>query len=150
MELTTEIAISAPASIIWDILVDFKCYEEWNPFITEIEGQLAVGAQLRMRVVPPGTRGTYVDATVLAVEPHRELRWQGSFPGFLKGEHSMCIEQQEGGCRFSQTESFHGVLAPLFRRSLDTDTRRGFELMNRELQRRAEARAGDAVGAVAD
>ena len=40
---------------------------------------------------------------------------------------------------FVQREEFRGLLVPLFSRSLDTDTRRGFEAMNQALKERAEA-----------
>src|SRR5688500_18530146 len=145
MELTTEITICAPASLIWEILVDFDCYAEWNPFIVEIKGPLAVGATLEVRIVPPGTKGITVKPTITAVVPERELSWKGSLPGLFSGLHSFRIEPQKGGCTFVQSEKFTGLFVPLFRRSLDNDTRRGFELMNKALQGRAEAMAGDSA-----
>jgi hypothetical protein len=40
---------------------------------------------------------------------------------------------------FEQSETFTGLLVPIFLRNLDRDTKRGFEEMNRALKNRAEA-----------
>jgi hypothetical protein len=78
---------------------------------------------------------------VLNAEPNRQLRWLGRLlvPGLFDGEHSFTIQPLEERCvRFVQREEFKGLLVPLFARSLETNTRRGFEQMNRALKERAE------------
>ena len=78
---------------------------------------------------------------LLEAEAGRELRWQGRLllPGVFDGEHSFVIEPLgERKVRFIQSERFNGLLVGLFRTSLDRDTRRGFEDMNRALKLRAE------------
>jgi hypothetical protein len=37
--LESEIVIQAAAERIWDILMDFESYPEWNPFIRNIAGK---------------------------------------------------------------------------------------------------------------
>jgi hypothetical protein len=79
--------------------------------------------------------------TVLSVEPNRELRWLGRLliPGLFDGEHIFEIEPAGmDRVRFTQREVFRGLFVPLLARSLDRDTRRGFEEMNRALKVRAE------------
>jgi len=46
---------------------------------------------------------------------------------------------EENRVRFVQREVFRGLLVPLFSRSLDNNTQRGFEEMNHALKERAEA-----------
>ena len=41
--LRAEIEIDAEPARVWAILMDFEAYPEWNPFITSIEGEQAVG-----------------------------------------------------------------------------------------------------------
>ena len=36
-KIQTEIQIAAPASTVWKVLRDFEAYDQWNPFIREIE-----------------------------------------------------------------------------------------------------------------
>lgn len=78
---------------------------------------------------------------VLKAEPNRELCSLGRvwLPGLFDGEHSFTIEPLgPTRVRFVQREIFTGLLVPLLARSLDRDTRRGFDEMNRALTARAE------------
>ena len=41
-ELRSEVEIKAPLSRVYATLTDFKSYPEWNPFLTQVSGKLAV------------------------------------------------------------------------------------------------------------
>ena len=141
-ELHSEIQIDAPAERVWKLLTDFDSYPQWNPFIRNIIGQPAPGDRLEVRLAPPGGRAMTFRPKVLTAEPQRELRWLGHLlaPGLFDGEHSFSIQAlDENRIRFVQREAFKGLLVPLFARSLETNTQRGFEEMNRALKERAEA-----------
>jgi hypothetical protein len=141
-EMQSEIEIGASAGSVWGILTDFASYPEWNPFIRRISGEPKVGERLEVRLEPPGSRGITLKPTVLNAEPEHELRWLGHLlvSGLFDGEHILAIQQlDENRVRFIQRETFGGLLVPLFARSLDKGTRRGFEEMNRALKERAEA-----------
>ena len=140
-ELNTEIEINASAERVWQLLTDFDSYPQWNPFIRSIEGKPELNSKLNIFVQPSGARGMKFNPTVLKAEPQRELRWLGSLliRGLFDGEHVFIIEPlAENRVRFVQHEKFSGLLVPLFWRSLDTDTRRGFNEMNVALKERAE------------
>jgi hypothetical protein len=140
--LRTEIEIDAPAEMVWRVLTDFAAYPEWNPFVRRAEGEVKVGARLRISIAPPGGRAMSFRPTVLVADPDRELRWLGRLgvPGLFDGEHSFVIEPVgEGRVRFIQQERFGGLLVPLLSEKLDGATRRGFEEMNRALKLRCEA-----------
>jgi hypothetical protein len=141
-QLHTEVEIEAPAERVWELLTNFASYPEWNPFIRSISGQPAPGERLEVRIEPPSGRGMTFKPKVLNADPNRELRWLGHLlvPGLFDGEHSLTIQPLEGNrIRFVQREAFKGLLVPLFARSLDTNTHRGFEEMNRALKERAES-----------
>jgi len=141
-ELHFEIEIDASAERVWDILTDFAYYPQWNPFIRRISGELEVGERLEVRLKAPDSRDVTLRPTVLRAEPNRLMRWVGHLlvPGLLDGEHSLATQPlEENRVRFVQHEVFKGVLVPLFARSLDNNTLRGFEQMNRALKVRAEA-----------
>jgi hypothetical protein len=140
-ELHTEIEIDAPAERVWELLTDFASYPQWNPFIRNVSGLPAPGERLEVRLEPPGGRGMTFKPKVLNAEPNRQLRWLGSLlvPGLFDGEHSFTIQPlAENHVRFVQREAFKGVLVPVFARSLEANTKRGFEQMNRALKERAE------------
>jgi hypothetical protein len=144
-ELHSEIEIAASAQRVWDILTDFSSYPQWNPFIRRISGEAKIGERLEVRLQPPESRGVTFKPRVLNIEPNRELRWLGHLlvPGLFDGDHTLAIEPlEENRVRFVQREAFKGLLVPLLARSLDNNTRRGFEAMNRALKERAEASPG--------
>jgi hypothetical protein len=141
-QLHTEIEIDAPAERVWGVLTDFASYPQWNPFIRSISGEPNIGGRLEVRLEPPESRGITLRPKVLSAEPNHQLRWLGHLlvPGLFDGEHSLTIEAlEENRVRFVQSEAFRGLLVPLFARSLNNNTRRGFEEMNRALKERAEA-----------
>jgi len=139
--LETQIDIDAPVERVWSLLVDFPAYPRWNPFVRSIEGILEAGQSLKVFIQPQGANGMRFQPTVLAVQPNRELRWKGKLflPGLFDGEHCFKLEEKPGGgLTFHQSETFSGILVPLFRRSLDGSTKQGFVAMNEALKREAE------------
>jgi hypothetical protein len=140
-ELHSEIEIDAPAERVWRVLTDFASFPKWNPFIRSISGEPTTGEGLEVRLEPPGGQGMTFKPKVLKAEDNRELRWLGNLlvPGLFDGEHSFTIQPlEENRVRFVQREAFKGLLVPLFARSLETNTQRGLEEMNRALKERAE------------
>jgi hypothetical protein len=141
-QLQTEIDITATPERVWSILTNFPAYPDWNPFIRSIRGAPEQGAPLEIRIQPSGTKGMTFRPTVLTAIRAQELRWLGRFlvPGLFDGEHRFVIKSLANGkVRFQQSELFNGILVPIFRASLDRDTKRGFEEMNQALKVRAEA-----------
>lgn len=140
--LTTSIAIDVAPSVVWQILMDFPAYPDWNPFIRSIQGQALQGAQLVARLQPPGGQAMTFKPTVLVAEPEREFRWRGQLilPGLFNGEHRFQIQPlSKNQVEFIHSEQFSGLLVPLLAKSLDTNVRKGFEAMNQALKARAEA-----------
>jgi len=139
--ISSTIDIDAPASAVWDVLMDFESHPHWNPFIREIRGDARVGSRLRVRIGPPGRRAMTFRPRVLAATPNRELRWVGRFlaPGLFDGEHAFELtETSPTTCRLTQSETFRGLLVGFAGSTLDA-TAQGFDEMNHALRRRAES-----------
>jgi hypothetical protein len=141
-QITTEIDIAADPEAVWAVLTDLGAYPDWNPFVVEAEadGPLAVGAELRVRLSPPQGRAITIRPQVTELEPGQAFEWHGRIvvPGLFDGWHRFELQPAGAGTRFTHGERFRGVLVPLLRRRLDTDTRAGFEAMNRALKDRVE------------
>jgi hypothetical protein len=106
-----------------------------------VNGRPELEERLVVRMQPSGMRGMTFRPTVTKAEPGRELRWLGHLfvSGIFDGEHIFEIEELDRvRILFIQREVFKGLLVPLLARSLDRDTHRGFEEMNRALRERAE------------
>ncbi|ELY51823.1 SRPBCC domain-containing protein [Natronorubrum bangense] len=134
--------IDAPPEVVWDVLLEFDSYPEWNPFVRAIEGEPTEGEQLRVRIEPPDSRGMTVKPEVIAVEEHRRLVWLGRLvvPFVFDGYHEFHLEPITNGerTRLLHRETVRGALVPLL---FDADALEdGFEAMNAAVKERAEAR----------
>jgi hypothetical protein len=139
--IATSVEIDAPASRVWDVLVDFDAYPAWNPFIVEAAGTVAVGETLSLRMALPGRAPLTIEPRLLVVEPARELRWKGRLllPGLFDGEHAFVLTAlDEGRTRLDHVEHFAGLLLPLARRLVYDATVESFHALDAALAKRAE------------
>lgn len=139
LEHVTE--IPAPAEEAWAVLTETGSYADWNPFIRTLEGRWARGARLAV-TIKAGARQMRFRPTVLEYDEGRVIRWRGRLllPGIVDGEHELRVEPLgDGTSRFTQRETFRGLLVPFLRRTIE-DTDRGFADMNEALRERVLAR----------
>lgn len=134
--------IDAPPDVVWDVLLEFDSYPEWNPFVRSIEGEPREGEHLRVRIDPPGGRTTTFEPEVVAVEENRRLAWHGRLyvPFAFDGYHEFHLEPIDSGerTRLLHRETVRGALVPLL---ADLDAlEEGFVAMNEALRERAESR----------
>ena len=143
MTLTSEVVIFAPPAQVWAVLSDFAAYREWNPFIPEAAGTLEKGARLTVRIAPPGGVPMTLSPKVILLERGSRFTWRGRLfaPGVFDGEHDFAVATRDSYVtRFTQSETFKGILVPLFAPSLNRNVHAGFKQMNQALKRRAERR----------
>lgn len=142
MEIQTQIDIDAAPERVWAVLTDFARYPAWNPFIRSIEEVASVGGRLQVTLRAADEKQTTFRPLVTGAEHDRfVLSWRGTLitPWLFTGEHAFRLEALAlGRTRFHHGEAFAGVLVPLLRKSLETTTRRGFELMNEALKKESE------------
>lgn len=139
-ELRTEIEIQAAPEKIWQALIALDKYPEWNPFIHHAIGTAKVGEKVDI-TVRSKPKDLILHCIVVKVEPGKELRWKYHVmtPGLFRGEHIFTIETGgDNQVRFVDREIFNGLLVPLQAKDIDTNSRRGFEEMDRALKLRAE------------
>ena len=141
-QIETFETIDAPPDVVWDVLLEFDTYPEWNPFIRAIEGNPVEGERLTVDIQPPGSRSTTFRPEVLFVEENRRLVWVGQLfvPYAFDGYHEFHLEPIEEGTKtmLLQRETFRGALVPIL---FDGDRiERGFRGMNEAIKARAEAR----------
>jgi hypothetical protein len=137
----TEIEIKAPASKVWEILMDFEKYPEWNPFIKSISGEAKVGGKLKVVMQQPDSKPMTFKPKCLTSEPNKEFKWLGHLlvKGIFDGEHIFKLrEREDGTTKLVQCENFNGLLLPFFWKQLNSKTISAFEQMNAALKNRAE------------
>lgn len=134
--ITTQLHIPAPVETVWEVLLDFTQYPNWNPFIPFIEGKAVVGERLTIHVIPPGTKGMRFNPVVTQCDPLTYFAWKGSLgiPGLFEGHHQFqLIAASDTTTTFIHKEDFKGILLFLLSKSA---TLKGFEAMNTALYNR--------------
>lgn len=140
-QISSEIHIEASPEKVWTILTNFKDYPQWNPFIKSISGTAIAGQKITARIEPPGASGMTFKPRVIVFEPNKEFSWQGHLfiPGLFDGMHRFLLKDNgDGTCTLIQSESFKGILVPLFKKMIENNTIQGFQLMNLKLKELAE------------
>lgn len=139
-ELRTEIEIQVPAEKVWQIITDLDTWTEWNPFIHHVIGKAKMGEKVDI-TAGSGSKEMTLHCVVNKVDANKELRWKYHvvLPFLFSGEHSFIIEQIEANkIRFIDREICTGLLVPTQAKNIDTNTRQGFEAMDKALKARAE------------
>ena len=140
-QIETSIEIQATPDIVWENLMGFDFYPDWNPFVKHIKGSPTVGAQLEITVQSISGQAMSFKARVITSEKSIEFRWLGHFlfSGLFDGEHYFLLNATPNGhTKLIHGERFSGLLIPFFRNTLETQTKTGFEGMNQALKVRSE------------
>jgi hypothetical protein len=107
------VEIEAPASVVWQVLVDLDQYGAWNPFCVKCESTLEMGAPVRMTITNTWNPGelTEVVEYVCAVEPERLLSWKMDWSEAwpYAGRRDQVIEALgPERCAYHSTDAFLG------------------------------------------
>jgi uncharacterized protein YndB with AHSA1/START domain len=132
-----EVEIAAPREVVWEVLTGFEQWPQWNPEVKSmsLKGSVEPGTEFRWKAGP----GTIV-STLEQVDPPGYIRWRGRTLS-IKALHEWRFEPSNDGTHVESDESFSGLLARLFRgslqKTLDRSTESGLEHLKRESERRA-------------
>jgi hypothetical protein len=133
--LESWIDINVPVSDVWDALIDVEAWEKWNSFIPKVQGELAVGNTMKIKVVSPGLKEMVFKPVVYEIEEYQKISWGGGFLGFVyKGIHEFIFEEIDANTtRFRQIEKFQGPIILLMKEMIQK-TAVGYLNMNEELR----------------
>lgn len=139
----TKIEIDAPASVVWDLLVDLDQYHQWNPFIVRAKGRIAPGARVEVSPELTDRRRTTFWPEVTRYVEGSEFAWTGAIGHrwLAKGEHLFRLHAiATDRVLVHHDEVFAGIAGPLVGLLGSRLTERGFHAMNKALKREAESR----------
>jgi hypothetical protein len=151
-EVEASSEIDAPRDAVWEVLVDFDAYPEWNPFTRRVSTTLEVGAPVSMHVDMPGRSARDRVEWVNLVEPGRTICWgmHIGHPGLLTANRWQRLHDLVGGrTRYHTVDRFSGLLVPLVMAFYGEPTRQGFASVAEGLKARVEERAASGSGAAA-
>ena len=139
MDCAIRTTIQAGPDRIWALLTDAAGFPRWNSTVTSIEGEIAEGRRLKLKVPAAGER--VFKPRVSKVEPGRSMIWSDGMAPMFKGVRTFTLTPKgDGSTEFSMREEFSGLMLPLIKGSLP-DFGPVFEAYAEDLKRAAEARA---------
>jgi hypothetical protein len=133
-----EIEIGATPKAVWDVLTAIARWPSWNPDVkaVSVPEVVAEGSQFRWKA-GPGT----ITSTIRRLDEPRLIEWTGTTFG-IKAVHVHTLEARDGRTLVRTAESYHGLVARLFRRplkkTLDEALASGLKHLRIEAERRAQ------------
>jgi hypothetical protein len=105
----TEIVIPASSLAVWSVLTDVAGYDDWNPVLIPIEGDIRQGEKLKYRMIQPDGKESEVKAKVIEITKERTLNQFGGIWGILTFNHKWLLIPVDGGTRVTQHEEYRGI-----------------------------------------
>ncbi|MCC6994896.1 MAG: SRPBCC domain-containing protein [Deltaproteobacteria bacterium] len=134
MECAVRCSIAAPPATIWALLTNAADFPRWNSTVTSIDGDIALGNKLALKV--PSSPRTFTPK-VTAFEPGVRMVWSDGMAPMFKGTRTFTLTPRpDGATEFAMVEVFAGVMLPMLRGSLP-DFGPVFEQYARDLEREA-------------
>jgi uncharacterized protein YndB with AHSA1/START domain len=139
--LDETVDIAAPAELVWEVIVDFPRYAEWNPFVIECRSSLKPGDPIDL-LVKLMSRPQWQREFILEHEPGRIVRY-GIRPmplGAMVSSRSNEVSTVDvAHSQYHMHFELTGWLAPLVRLLLGRRMLKGFHGMTAGIKTRAEA-----------
>ena len=136
MQCGVSINIHAKPDKIWSLLTDAAAFPRWNSTVQSIEGQIALGEKIKVRV--PIAPKRVFKLKVSAFEPGKRMVWSDGAAPMFKGVRTFTLAPAaNGSIDFSMIEVFSGLMLPMIAGSLP-DFAPSFERYAADLKRAAE------------
>ena len=112
IEYESTCTINAPPSTVWTILTNASGYGEWNPEIIGIDGRLALGERITVRVRIGSGAVRRVPMRVTTLESPACMEWTGvMLLGLFVGQRTFTVKPVAGGSEFRLHLRMSGPLA---------------------------------------
>lgn len=136
------VEIDAPATFVWQVLIDYPNYPQWNPYTLAVDTTLAIDDPINLTLPrPDGREGTFVSREFIrAVEPPRLLRYDtgDTFPGLLGVREQWITPLDDDRCSYRTFETFTGEYADAVMAAQGDWVKKGFDAVAYALRDRVE------------
>jgi uncharacterized protein YndB with AHSA1/START domain len=128
--------IEASADAVWALLTDAPNYPTWNSTVEHVNGRIALGETLTIRV--KAAPGQAFPVKVVEFQSPMKLVWAGGMPfGLFEGKRVFTLQSVASGIEFFMIETYTGLLAALITKSIP-DLQPAFDSFAADLKTRAE------------
>lgn len=136
MQRGVSINIRAKPEKIWSLLTTAAEFPRWNSTVASIEGEIALGQKIRLRV--PIAPKRVFKLKVSELEPKKRMVWSDGAAPMFKGVRTFTLlEREDGSVDFAMEEVFSGLMLPMIARALP-DFAPSFERYAADLKSAAE------------
>jgi hypothetical protein len=134
-EVEHRLEIDASPEVIWQLLIDFENYPNWNRYSPTVTGKFGLGERV---IVEANLDGNIqrVENYIVAIKPQQELCWQseGWYAAMSQGLRCRwLVEQDSGKTLLIHHEIMAGYLAWLIEWALFEEIQSGLQLVNESL-----------------
>jgi uncharacterized protein YndB with AHSA1/START domain len=123
VSVVVTVVAPAPPERTWALLADVAGWPGWNPSCLEaaVDGPLAPGTRLALRLQDDKGRSFYTRPRLSAVDPGRELAWEARGLG-LRATTRTTLAPEPDGTRITIEATSSGPLAITYRLSVPDKT----------------------------
>jgi len=137
------VQINAPAAFVWDVLVDYPSYPEWNPYTVAAVTTLELGDRIDLTLPQvDGSDETFINREFIRiVDPPHHLRYDtGEEMQGIHGQRDQYIaELGPDRCEYYTTDTLSGELVDLVMETTGDWIKVGFDSVAHALKARAES-----------
>jgi uncharacterized protein YndB with AHSA1/START domain len=109
--------IDGPPERVWPVLTDVAGWPAWDSGVTAVDGQMALGRKLTIRI--KANPGRAFPVKVIALDAPSRIVLRGGMPfGLFTGERTYTISPDGSGTRFTMREEYTGPLAGIVFKSI--------------------------------
>lgn len=142
------VEIDAPAALVWEVLVDYARYPEWNPYTVQVETTLEIGSVIDLYLPDPAKPGeTFCNREYLrVVDPSGYLRYDTAeeIPGMHAVREQWVLDLGGDRSSYRTTDTFTGDIAGWVFEQQGPWVKAGFDSVALALKDRAEGLYADA------
>jgi uncharacterized protein YndB with AHSA1/START domain len=136
MECGVSVRIAATPARVWSLLTNAADFPRWNSAVTRIDGDIALGRKLAVRVPLAPTR--VFRPKVVELQPETRMVWSDGAAPMFRGRRTFTLTPRgDGAVEFAMVAVLSGLMLPMIKRSLP-DFGPAFERYAADLKREAE------------
>lgn len=138
--IESRIEIHAPKKLVWDVLIDFEQYHQWNPFTPKVVCDFKIGNPVELHVDMKQNGKTSIQKEeLLWIKNEESIAWgiTSYFP--VRTERAQILQSLGSEKTSYYTyDKFWGILVPLVMWGYRTDIQKGFDAVGEGLKSHCE------------
>lgn len=131
-----EIFINASPTKVWSVLINTDDYENWNPVMKLVEGEVKEGNNVLYQFTQNEDNSSEIPSTVQKIIPNKLLNQAGGLPFILTFNHQYIIEPTTQGTKVIIHEDYRGIGVNFWN---PTPVEKAYGRLNKALKQRVES-----------